>query len=135
MVKVLGCWELGWSTPIMEFDLWHFPLRDFEVDELIMTPISGISQKVTEYATIEDAINANKNLTPVFLDEDGEVELDVFIHPVDVLYIFGKASYSPFSARAKQGQSVKIETAQGKGMLWPHQAASIVLRDRHMKWR
>jgi len=135
MIKVLGCWELGWSTPIMEFDLWYFPLRDFKVDEFIMCPNSGIARNVTEFKDIQAAIDANPDLTPIFLDEDGETELSDFIHPVDALYIFGKASYSPFSAMAKKGQSVKIETGEGKGMLWPHQAASIVLYDRHLKWR
>jgi hypothetical protein len=133
MVKVAGCWELGWTTPIMEYDLWAFPLRDFKVDEYIMCPISGINREVTEFKTIEDIISANPDLTPVFLDENGEHKLEDFKHPENALYILGKASYSPFSARAKEGLSVRIEDSEG--LLWPHQAISIVLYNRRGKWQ
>ena len=132
MIKVVGCWELGWSTPIMEFDLWTYPLRDFGVDEFIMTPVSGIDARVAEFKTIQDAIDANLELTPVYIDEDADQELLHFQHPPNALYILGKAGYSPYSTVGKQGVAVRVET-KDHGLLWPHQAASIVLYDRYMK--
>ena len=132
MIKVVGCWELGWSTPIMEFDLWTYPMRDFGVDELIMTPVSGIDARVTEFKTVNEAITANPNLTPVYIDEDAKQGLVDFRHPHDALYILGKANYSPYAAVGKKGVSVRVETKE-HGLLWPHQAACIVLYDRYAK--
>lgn len=137
MVKVAGCWELGWNTPILEFDLWHFLLAEFAVDELIMTPVSGIDGQVTEFRSMQDALEANKGLVSVFCHEDGEHDLDTFYHPENAIYIFGKANYSPFNNLHKQygGTSLKIRTNANRGTLWPHQAASIVLYDRFLKWQ
>ena len=135
MIKVVGTWDFGWSTPIMEFDLWHFPLRDFGIDEWIMWPISGIDKrgKVIERSTLATVIEENPDLTPVYVDDYGETPLQSFVHPENVLYILGKASFSPFNANNKEGISVKIETPGEKGGFWPHQAISIVLYDRFIK--
>ena len=132
MIKVAGCWELGYNTPIMEYDLWHFPLRDFGVDEFIMTPVSGINKKVTEYKLVQDAIDANPTLIPVFVDEKGSTELEDFEHPEDVLYILGNAGNTQYK---NKGFSVKVKTIANKGLLWPHQAICIVLYDRIKKWQ
>jgi len=134
-VKIAGCWELGYSAPLTEYDLWHFPLRDFGVDELIMTPVSGIPN-VTEYKTMLEVIQANSDLVIVFVDEDGEQPLQSFAHPENCLYVFGKASYSPFRSLSEvKGESVRIETHANKGLLWPHQCAVVVLYNRMMKWQ
>ena len=42
MIKVAGHWELSWNAPIKEVELWNFPLRDFNVSEWYMWPVSGI---------------------------------------------------------------------------------------------
>jgi len=133
MIKVAGMWELGWNTPIKEMDLWQYPLQEFGVDELIMAPISGIKAKVIEVATIKDAITDNPGLTPVFCHELGDVEIKDFAHPENALYIFGRANYSPFNNIAGGDLSIRIATKLNKGMLWPHQAASIILYDRFKK--
>lgn len=134
MIKIVGAWELGWNTPIMEYDLWAFPLRDFGIDEWIMTPVSGINKpRVIEVHQLSDAIKNNPKLTPVYIDEKGEIPLTEFEHPKDALYILGKANYSPWVSQGKQGISVRIETPASKGLLWPHQAVSIVLYDRMKK--
>lgn len=135
-VKVAGLWELGWCAPITEFDLWTFPLRVFGVDEWCMSPVSGIDKpRVTEFDHIGDAIRANPELSVVFLDEKGDVPLSEFEHPEDVLYITGRASFSPLQSIGAEHEhvSVRIETAEGKGLLWPHQAIAIVLYDRASK--
>lgn len=140
MIRVAGIWELGWNTPIKEIELWEYPLRDFSVDEFFMCPISGIqSGSVKEVPQLDELIVKHRNLgiPIVFVDERGEQLLQEFKHPEDVLYIFGKASLNPLVAYGQPGdKSVRIETIQNKGLLWPHQAAGILLYDRLVKsWR
>jgi len=135
-VKVVGCWEFGWSTPIMEYDLWHFTMRDFVVDEWLMTPVSGIrQQQVAERPFLQDVLLENPSLTPIYCDENGEADLASFSHPEDCLYIFGKASFSPWiAAGSPVGASLRIDTpSTKKGLLWPHQCAAIILYDRYIK--
>ena len=133
MIKIAGVWELGWNAPLSEYDLWLF-LRDFAVDEWYMSPVSGISKRdVTEVPCITDAIEANPDLTPVYVDEKGETPLRSFQHPENPLYVFGKVGKSPWSANGKKGISVRIETPGEHGLIWPHQCLAIVLYDRISK--
>jgi hypothetical protein len=132
-VEVAGHWELGWSAPITELELWRMAARSFGLSSFNMTPVSGIASRfVHEHASTESMVAAFPDLTPVYVDEGGEVELSDFVHPPSALYVFGKATYSPFSARAKQGVSVRI-ACDKKGLLWPHQAMALVLYDRSCK--
>ena len=129
MVKVAGIWERGWNTPIKEYDLWRMVVDEFQVDELIMTPVSGINKNVIEMANMQEVIEAYPDLEPVFVDENGETELANFKHPEKALYIFGKGSYSPL--HLSQGNlSVKVMTPTNLGLMWPHQVLAILLRDR-----
>lgn len=134
MIKVAGIWELGWNAPIKEYDLWSFALRDFRVDEWIMTPISGIQKDVVEMQSIHGVIACDSTIAPVFIDENGEVELQDFVHPVDALYILGNTGQS-LMKNYEHMLSVRIQTPEGKGLLWPHQAICIVLYDRMLKCR
>lgn len=133
-VGVAGAWELGYSAPLTELDLWQHLLREFRVDHWHMTPVSGIQAPgLTEHADLQEVIDACPYQV-VFVDEAGEEPLQSFEHPKDVLYVLGKQSFSPF--RAYGGRSVRIETPMDSGMLWPHQAIAIVLYDRQVKsWR
>lgn len=125
---------MGWSAPITEHSHWSYPLRDFEVDEFIMCPVSGISEDVKEYAELSLAIADNPGLKVVFVDERGTETLTNFVHPENAIYIFGKASQSPLATYYKEGDlSIRIETPANLGLLWPHQAAVIVLYDRMLK--
>jgi len=133
MVKVAGVWELGWNTPILEHDLWEFPLREFGVDEFIMTPITGIKKEVTEFNNIQEVIDANSDLTVILVDERGDETLESFEHPENVLYICGRASTSPYQSFKSEYRSLRIETPLNKGMIWPHQAMNIILYDRMKK--
>jgi len=137
MIKVAGCWELGYSTPLIEFDHWAFMLRDFGVDEWYMAPVSGINKRVTELRDVLEALDLNPDLTPVYVDENGEIPLPSFTHPEHAIYLTGKAGYSPWVAAGRPaGQSVRIPTQRetpSKGLLWPHQALSILFYDRLIK--
>lgn len=132
MVIVAGIWELGWNTPIKEYDLWYYPMRDFGVDEIAMTPISGINkQGIREFDSVEQIVQ-HYQFPLVICDEKGSVELQEFEHPKDALYLFGKANYSPIHF-FKDAKSLRIPTVLNRGLLWPHQAANIILYDRLLK--
>ena len=126
MVKVAGIWERGWFAPSAEEAMWMM-LREFEVDEWIMTPVTGIVAPVTEYPNIDAVIDANPELQVVFLDENAETPLTDFPHPEDALYICGGVGFSP---RAPSAMYLQVETPNHKGLLWGPQAMAIVLRDR-----
>lgn len=132
MVEVGGLWEMGWSAPITEADLWEMVLRSYGVERLNMTPVSGIDKRwISEYHSMDELIES-RDLTPVFIDENGETELSDFEHPENALYVLGKATYSPFQVMAQDHLSVRID-CPSMGMLWPHQALAVVLYDRSKK--
>lgn len=137
MIKVAGIWEQGWNTPFLECDLWEYPLRDFSVDQHYMVPVTGIQKPVTERHSIQDILDENPDLTVVWIDEYGETLLSDFIHPQNALYIVGRTSTRPIVQFSKPGDlSVRIETkpdGSNQGMLWSHQAATVVLYDRLLK--
>ena len=131
MLVVGAIWEFGWNTPIKELDLWQFPMRDFGVDELAMTPVSGIrSNKVREFHSVEEMIQ-HYGLPVVVCDEKGDTTLEEFEHPEDALYLFNRTSGGHLTG----DYSLRIETKADKGLLWGHQAASIILYDRFKKWQ
>ena len=142
-VKVAGAWETGWLSPREEFELWKHPLREYGVDEICMSPVSGIKAGINQTLLVEkqqietfitDARAAGMAL--VFVDEAAETLLADFVHPENVLYVLGKTSLSPYVAfyDANLGDlAVKIPTVQNTGGLWAHQAATMVLHDRFLK--
>lgn len=136
-VEIVGVWELGWNSPIKELDLWEFPLKDFSVSHINMTPVTGLgvnTQCLKEFHSVEEALSTYPNHQVVFIDEAGETELSDFTHPENAIYVFGKTSYSPFKTHAKPGDmSIRIDTIQKSGLLWSHQAATLILYDRMKK--
>jgi len=135
MIEVAGLWELGWSVPIMEADMWEYVLKEFGIEKLNMTPITGIDKQwITEYSNLEELIYNKQDLIPVFVDEKGEVELSDFVHPENALYVFGKGNWSPFNnyAHVYDCKSVRIDSIK-PGCLWPHQALALILYNRSKK--
>ena len=133
-----GMWEVGWNTPIKEAEQWEFPLRDFGIDEFVMSPVSGIQNAaVKEVANMETFLDEQRaaNYTIVFVDESASDNLTDFQHPLDnVVYVFGRASLSPMVAFSKPGDlKVKIPTKRNQGLLWAHQAATLIAYDRFLK--
>lgn len=137
MINIVGCWDLGWNTPIKEVDLWEYPLRDFGVDNFYMSPITGIlNSSVSEHSDMKLFLDEERERghTIVFIDEKGENDLVSFNHPINATYVFGKASFSPMTSFKKENDlSIRIKTVINSGLLWPHQAASVVLYDRMLK--
>ena len=107
-------------------------MRTYEIPTLHMCPVSGLKHKMLrEHSTFEDMLDYTVGLTPVFVDENAPTELgDLQAHPEDALYIFGKATYSPFTNMALQGKHAIRIAAPKMGMLWPHQALAIVMDHR-----
>lgn len=136
-VAVAGLWELGHNVPLQEAPLWALPLRDFGVTQWHMTPTTGISsQPLLEWHDAEDMVAKLRQAYPlVFVTEDADQELGDFVHPRDACYVFGKANWSPFASLCQPGDlAVRLDTRQGKGLLWPHQALVAVLWHRRQQW-
>jgi tRNA(Leu) C34 or U34 (ribose-2'-O)-methylase TrmL len=140
VVKVASYWELGWYAPITEVSLLEFALKEFRVDSLHMVPFTGLSHSnnyLNEYKSFEELIEANSDSTLVFVDEGADEVLSNFEHPDNVLYVFGRTGFSPLEVYRNHGGtrqlSVSIETPQSTGLLWSHQAASVLLYDRALK--
>lgn len=137
-VGIAGLWERGYIAPVQEAELWRFPLRDFRVDFLAMAPVSGIdvAGDLREFPNMETILDEYRETLPlVFVDEHAPADLDDFRHPADALYIFGRVGSSPSNEFARPNDyGIRIPTPAGAGLLWPHQAAAVVLYHRSKQW-
>lgn len=134
-VVIAGLWELSWDTPMMEMRYWELLVRDFSVDKLHMSPISGIRNKwVEETKDIRESIAKYPDLKVVHVCEEGDVPLTEFVHPEKAIYLFGKGTYSPFNdMKTESDLSVRIEVPGKRGLLLAPVCAGILLHDRHIK--
>lgn len=147
MVLVLGHWEIGYHAPISEQYYWNLPLRDFDVDEWWMCPVSGIknreesSIKLKEASSYDEAFNKiDPNIKRIFIEPRTEhynpntTWLHEFTHPQNCIYIFGSAHYNPTLSHKREGDEVvSIKTKNDKGVLWADQCLCMVLYDRFIK--
>lgn len=134
MIKVAGVWEHGWGLNAkIEYDIWHFALRTYAVDQWYMSPVMmpDKGRLLTQIDTVQDAIDQNPDFIPVFVDENGETDLLDFQHPENGLYIFGRNGQSPWKDYGRKGVSVKISVPVHDGLLWGHQCVPLVLQHRH----
>jgi hypothetical protein len=145
-VKVAGRWELSWNTPIKEAELWNLPLRDFEVSDWYMCPVSGIihnEQSVLplhERASYEEILAENQDMTHVYVEPMNPLRpftpvwLQDFEHPENALYIFGSVGMDPRVLYQREHDlCVTMPSVQNKGVPWPHQILVAVLYDRLIK--
>lgn len=145
-VKVLGCWEIGFRTPISEINNWEHLLREFNVLDLRMTPVSGIRAGLQQDPTnvVLSELNSGDvesfmadqraaGVSIVFVDEAGATDLQAFQHPENCMYVFGRSSTSLVSLKQPQDVSVKIMTPTNRGGFWADQAAGVILYDRFLK--
>ncbi len=149
MVHVVGHWEIGYMTPIMEANFWNLVLRDFEVKHWWMSPVSGIKHNehlkldLHERHTYDDCLaEIDASLPRVFLEprtrhqNPDTIWLHDFEHPKGCVYIFGSAHYNPtLFHKREEDKIVSIKTIQDKGVLWSNQCLTIVLYDRVNKWQ
>jgi hypothetical protein len=140
-VKVAGLWEMNWNTPLCESHLWTFPLREFDIMDWAMYPITGITHNesrskmnLTEYDSILTMVNEfSEDYVRVFVDEKGETTLDEFEHPENAVYFFGNAGRSPMESKREGDLSVRLQTVANNGVMWPHQILVAVMYDRQTK--
>jgi len=142
MVTVVGHWEWRDMVPMTEAPLWNLPLRDFGIEDWRMVPVSGIKNsqrkvELSEYPDYASALEDGTDRPRVFIEPRTVHQnpittwLPNFRHPKDCIYIFGSAHYNPtMFHRRPDDPVVTIPTVQNRGVLWPHQAALIVLYDR-----
>jgi len=148
-VFVIGCWDMWENAPQEYLIHWRFMVDHFGVDRFYMTPSTGHgdelksnhsenTQSLYENNNIQEVIDSNLDLTPVIIDENGDIELKDFVHPTKALYILGRTGYSPKENLDSNIVSVRIPSWSKNenasfGLLHPHQALSIVLYDRMTK--
>jgi hypothetical protein len=140
-VKVAGIWEQSWNIPLSESHMWTFPLREFNVMDWAMCPITGITHnesrtkmKLTEYETIKEMVDEfSEDYVRVFVSEKGETTLDKFEHPENAIYFFGNVGRSPIERKREGDLSVRLQTYANNGVMWPHQILAVVLYDRQTK--
>lgn len=148
MICVLGAWDIGYHAPITEQYYWGFPLRDFDVAEWHMSPVSGIRNRehevqLTEWPHYDDFFAAHPELVRVFLEPRTKhqnadtVWLHDFKHPDECVYVFGSAHYNPTLKHRREGDFVvSVKTARDNGVMWGDQVMCITLYDRLQKsWR
>lgn len=147
-VKVVGHWELGYNTPIMEAPLWSWVLREFNVSDWWMWPVSGIrngeenqgihleerhnlAEILSEVSGTRVFAEAQSQAHPVTL---GSTWLHEFDHPDDAVYIFGSVySNSAVQAWTEGDLQLSIKTETDNGVAWPHQCLFTILYDRMVK--
>lgn len=137
MVKVFSMWEHGWNVPNIEINQWEFLCREFGVDGLYMYPITGIlansKLNLVEVNNFPEVLADTKNLTRVWVDEKGEINLRDFEHPENSLYIFGKSGTSFLNEKKSTDSSIFIPTPNNSALLFATEACAIVLYDRFLK--
>jgi hypothetical protein len=146
-ITVIARWEFNYMVPLVESTLWAMALREFEVSEWWMSPITGIhhSEKhlvnLYERQYYEDIFEEiDPNLPRVFFEprrkdqNPDTIWLHDFEHPEDCVYIFGATHYNPtLKHKREQDEVVSIKTVQDKGVLLSSQCLLVVLYDRLMK--
>lgn len=146
-VHVVGHWEYGYLTPLPEHYMWALPLRDYEVPNWWMSPVSGV--KNTEYSKVN--LNEREQYSDIFNDIDStlprifleprtdDVNPDTiwlrdFSHPESCVYVFGSAHYNPtISHKRDSDLVVTIESVRNDGVLWSNQCLVVLLYDRLLK--
>lgn len=132
MVVVGSAWEIGWNTPEKEYDLWKFPMREFGVDKLAFTPVSAINTDIDEFTSFP-AMVEHYNLPVVICSDIGGIDIRDYKHPKDALYLLQRTSGGDLRGMFPKADVITIATPLEKGMMWGHQAASIIMYDRYLK--
>lgn len=148
MPVVVGHWEQSYLAPLTEAPFWAWPLRDFGVTEWWMHPISGIRNIESKIhlherndlreclAELADRpfvfVEPPNTSFPITMDPEWLADFD---HPDDAVYVFGSAHFNPMAQLydPERDRHLAMETVGNRGVLWPHQVAVTVLRDRLVK--
>ena len=145
-VKIAGHWEIGYHAPVTEAYYWNVVLREFQIKDWLMVPVSGIKNNeereitLTEFSDYDSMLESTGDLTRVFLEPRTNHQnpdttwLHEFEHPEDCVYIFGSAHYNPtIGYKRPEDHVVTIKTRIDHGLPWSNQCLAIVLYDRMIK--
>lgn len=148
-VHVVGRWEWGYLSPMVEANLWNLVMRDFDVSEWWMNPVSGVRNNEEKYVNLhernhyQDVMNdIDPTLQRVFLEPHTSTSaadpiwLHDFVHPENCIYVFGSAHYNPTidtTVNRPEDVVVTIKTQNDAGVLWSNQCLLAVLYDRYIK--
>lgn len=148
MTTVVGHWELGYNAPITEVPLWNLVLREFNVTEWWMWPVSGVRNTEEQSINFHERETLGEILDEVdgvrvfaegrnssFVDTLDSEWLHEFTHPDDpVVYILGSVYHNPVVSHWREGDlRLTIKTERDNGVLWPHQCLLTILHDRMVK--
>jgi len=126
LITIIGRWEKDWLDPKVELFMWKQLCAAFNVDKLVMVGVSDNPRiTIDQYETMEEAL-INRQGVKVFLEPTGNILLNKFKHPNDVIYIFGNAMNNNLKY---EGVKVRINTPSITDMFAVN-AAAIVLADR-----
>lgn len=147
-ISVVGAWELGYNAPLTEAPFWSYVLREFNITDWWMWPVSGIRNSeenqgvhleernslpeiLSEVSGTRVFVEAQSKVHPVTMGSDW---LHDFEHPDDAIYIFGSAYHNSAVQSWSDGDlQLSIKTEQDRGVLWPHQCLLTILHDRMVK--
>lgn len=147
-ITVVGNWELGWNAPIKEVELWNFVLREFNVTDWWMWPVSGVRNSEEQQGVhLEERADLSTILSEVtgprvfveprnttFPQTLDSTWLHDFAHPDDAVYIFGSVYHNPVVSHWQEGElKVTLKTERDDGVPWPHQILLALLYDRMVK--
>ena len=53
-VHIVGRWEWGYLSPMVEANLWNLVMRDFDINEWWMNPVSGVRNNEERYVNLNE---------------------------------------------------------------------------------
>jgi hypothetical protein len=134
---------------MVEANLWNLVMRDFDINEWWMNPVSGVRNNEERYVNLnernhyQDIMNdIDPTLQRVFLEPhtststENPIWLHDLVHPENCVYIFGSAHYNPTidtTINREEDIVVTIKTQNDAGVLWSNQCLLTVLYDRYIK--
>lgn len=118
MVKVIACWDKGWVDWKTDYQQWSHACRAFGAEFELVKNLEEFERP---------------NASVVVLEEQGVLTLDDFIHPMNVVYIFGRSGMNGIQANIDYDHMVKIPVVDPSVCLFGITAVGIVLRDRMVK--
>ena len=141
MIIIAGKWDTGWFSPLREFKMWETIMRPYNLDKLVMTPITGIKTfniTLEEYESLDDILNQYSSFKKVFFECPQAVgtflELKDYVHPDgDVIYIFGNSASGNASYITEDDDVVGITTPIDLTIMWAINIISMVLYDKESK--
>jgi len=117
--------ELGYVT---EENYWEQVCMAFNVGRLVLYDTKEAITEVSGSKVFLEAAKRAREIgkKPIYLKD--------FVHPNDAVYVFGRTGNNNVSLIEKNDVLLSVEQANDKGDMFALTMASIVLRDRFLKY-